>query len=274
MASRGCWSGALAALIVVFAGARATANPRPLPFTYPHEQLADGATEVEQYVDVVPVRARSATTGDPAWYGLTQFQTELEHGLTSRLELGLYVTFVPAAASGFTSVPRGTEGDGIKQRLRYQLAPTGDWPLDMAVYGELAENERELELEAKLILQRRFGPLRLMANASAEQEIYYDGTRDFVATPSAGATIEITPAIQPGIEWWMHAEYPEQNPPSPRPFGLGPHHYVGPALLLQLGRLWWTNGVYFRVSDRRHTLQPEETFGNVWVRSVIGFGLD
>lgn len=274
MAWRGCRSGALAALSVLALGARAAANPRPLPFTYQHEQLADGATEVEQYVDLVPVRARSAATGDPAWTGLTQLQTEFEHGLSSRLELGLYVTLAPGAASGFTSVPRAPDGNGLKQRLRYQLAPSGAWPMDVGVYGEVSENERELELEAKIILQRRFGALRLMANATAEQELYYDGTRDFVATPSAGATFEITPAVQPGIEWWMHAEYPEQNPPSPRPFALGPHHYVGPALLLQLGRIWWTTGVYFRVSDRRHTLQPEEPFGNVWARSIVGIGLD
>lgn len=262
------WVAALA-----FTGGSARANPRPLLFTYQHEQLGEGATEVEQFVDFVPVRARSGTTGDPVWYGVTQFQTEFEHGLGNRLELGLYLSFVPAGASGFASIPRGTEGTGLKQRLRYQLAPTGDWPVDVGVYGEIAENEREVELEAKLILQRRFGPLRLIANATAEQEVYYDGGEDFVADPSAGATFEITPSVQPGIEWWMRAEYPEKNAPSPRPFALGPHHYVGPTLLLEFGDLWWSTGVYLRVSNMRHTLRPGEGFGNVWVRTVIGLGL-
>ncbi len=264
--------GAVAALAVSATGARAAANPRPLPFTYQHEQLQKDATELEQYVDLVPVRAYSASSGDRVWYGLSQFQTEFEHGLTDRLELGLYVTLVPAPTSGFASIPRGTEGNGMKQRLRYQLAPTGDWPIDVGLYGEVSENEREVELEGKVILQRRLGPLRLIANATAEQEIYYGGTRDFVLTPSAGATVEITPTVQPGLEWWMHAEYPEQHPPSPRPFGLGPHHYLGPALLLEFGQLWWSTGVYFRLSDRNHTLQPAETFGNIWVRSVLGIG--
>ncbi|MCA9594990.1 MAG: hypothetical protein KC776_16830 [Myxococcales bacterium] len=251
----------------------AVANPRPLPFSYQHEQLAEGEAELEQFVDLNPVRARSDSTGEPVWYGQTQFTTELEYGISSRLELGLYAVIVPGAASGFASIPRASESNGMKQRLRYQLAPTGVWPLDVGLYGEVAENEREIELEAKIILQRRIGPLRLIANASAEQEIYYDGTRDLVLSPSAGATVEITPAVQPGIEWWMHAEYPEEDPPDPRPFTLGPHHYVGPALLLQFGKVWWTSGVYLRVNETRRTLQPGEGFGALWARSVVGIGL-
>jgi hypothetical protein len=251
----------------------ARANPRPLPFTYQHEQIAAGASELEQFVDLTPVRARDANSGDPAWYGLTQFQTEYEHGLTSRLELGIYLSFVPSAASGYADIPHASEGTGLKQRLRYQLAPSGEWPLDIGLYGEIAENEREVELEAKVILQRRLGAARLIANATAEQELYYNGTRDLVIAPSAGATYEVTPRIQPGIEWWMRAEYPEQNPPNPRPFALGPHHYIGPTLLLQFGALGWTTGLYLRASRPTHTLAPgSDGFGTLWARSVVGIG--
>lgn len=251
----------------------AVANPRTLPFTYQHEQLTAGEAEVEQFVDMTPVRARDEATGDPAWYGLTQLQTEFEQGLSDRLELGLYVSFVPSAATGFTQVPRASEGTGIKQRLRFQLAPTGAWPIDLSLYGEVAENEREIELEGKIIVQRRIGPARLIANLTAEHEMYFDGRRDRVLAPSAGLTFETSASVQPGIEWWMDAEYPEKDPPAKRPFALGPHHYVGPALLLQFGRIWWTTGLYVRASDTRHTLQPGEGFGNVWARTIVGIGL-
>jgi hypothetical protein len=252
----------------------AWANPRPLPFTYPHEQLAEGATELEQFVDFAPVRATSAETGAKAWYGLTQFQTEFEHGITDRLELGLYITYQPTPSpSNFTGAPTGTQGNGFKQRLRYKLAETGAWPIDVSLYGELAENEHELEVEGKVILQRRFGAMRLMANLTAEQAFTFDGERDVVIAPSGGATFEVTPSIQPGIEWWMRSEYAETHVPEAREFELGPHQYVGPALLLQFGPLWWTNGVYLRVSDFGHVLQPGESFGNVWIRSVIGIGI-
>lgn len=251
----------------------ASANPRPLPFTYQHEQIAQGEVELEQYVDFTPIRARLAESPDPKWYGLTTFQTEFEYGITERLELGLYITMAPAAASGYAEVPQAMDGTGMKQRLRYQLAGTGEWPLDVSVYGELVENEREVEVEAKVILQRRFGMARLIANLSAEQEFYYDGARDLVLNPTAGLTFELSPSIQPGIEWWMRAEYPEKDPPDPRPFALGPHQYLGPAVLLQFGALWWTTGVYVRLSDFSHEMQIGEPFGAIWARTVIGVGL-
>jgi hypothetical protein len=252
----------------------ARANPRPLPFTYPHEQLAEGATELEQFVDFTPVRATSVETGNPTWFGFTQFQTEFEHGITDRLELGLYFTYLPAPpASDVTEAPTGFVGNGLKQRLRYKLADTGAWPIDVSLYGELEENEHEMAVEGKVILQRRFGPARIMANLTAEQAFDFDGHRDVTLAPSAGMTFEITPSVQPGIEWWMRSEYPENDVPTRRPFDLGPHNYLGPVLMLQFGPLWWTNGVYLRVSDFGHTLAPGESFGNVWIRSVVGIGL-
>jgi hypothetical protein len=258
----------------MFTSALAQANPRPLPFTYQHEQLPEGASELEQFVDYSPIKARNASNGDPAWYSLTQFQTEFEHGITPRLELGLYVTFVPGAGVGFSDVPRAFMGNGLKQRLRYQLAPTGVWPIDISLYGEVAENEREIELEAKIILQRRFGSLRLIGNLVGEQEFYFRGEKEFVLAPSAGATLDISPTIQPSLEWWMRAEFPQgTNVASPRPFALGPHHYVGPTVLLQFRTLWWTTGAYLRLSDTHHRLEPgADGFGRIWVRSVVGLG--
>jgi hypothetical protein len=266
---------ALSLAAVLGSSVSASANPRPLPFTYQHEQLASGESEIEQFVDLTPTRAKDGTTGKPTWYGLTEFTTEYETGLTDRLELGLYVTLVPAASSDFyNSAPQAMEGNGIKQRLRWGLAPSGAWPVDVSLYGELSENEREFEIEGKVLLQRRFGIVRIIANLSAEHEIYYRGNaQDFVLNPSAGVTVEASPRIQPGLETWMQGEWPEVNPPHPRPFQLGPHVYVGPTLLWQISRIWWSNGVYLRVTDRDHTLQPSEGFGNVWFRTIIGIAL-
>lgn len=248
---------------------QALANPRPLPFTYPHEQLVTGATELEQFIDFTTAKATDVTSGKDAQYGMFQFQTEFEHGITDRLELGLYVMYAPSAPTDFTNTPRPIEGNGMKQRLRYKLADTGVWPIDVAVYGELLESEREVELEGKLILQRRLGIARIMANVTGEQEFYYNGEDEFVFNPSAGVTFEATPVVQPGIEWWMFAEYPESsNKESP-----AAHHYVGPALMLQMGSLWWTNGVYLRVSEwNDNKIAPHEGFGKLWIRSVIGYG--
>jgi len=259
------------ALGAVFVAVPARANPRPLPFTYPHEQLVEGATELEQFVDFTPVKAADGTKGTPADYGLFQFTTEFEHGITDRLELGLYVFYAPSPGPDYAQAPGGFQGTGMKQRLRYKLADTGAWPIDVSVYGELVESESEFEIEAKLILQRRFGLARIMANMTVEQEFEYKGEKSLVLFPSAGATFEVTPAFQPGFEWWMRGEWPEEGDEA-REFPMGPHHYVGPVVMLQFGPLWWTNGFYLRVSDFDRTAVVGQGYGHFWMRSVIGYG--
>ena len=81
--------------LAVAAGA-ARANPRPLPMTYQSESLPQGAGEIEQFVDFVPTRAQTPADSAPVWFLASQFQTEVEYGLTSRLELAIYFTFVPS----------------------------------------------------------------------------------------------------------------------------------------------------------------------------------
>jgi hypothetical protein len=250
----------------------AHATPRPLPFTYTTETLAEGETEIEQYADVTPVKALSTSSGAPTWYGSTQFQTELEHGITDRLELGLYFVYVPPPGDRLTSTAATTEGTGIKQRLRYTLADPGEWPIDVGLYGEVVENDHELELEAKLLLQRRFGKLRVATNLWAEYEVYFVPQKDFVLNPTLGATYEISPMVHLGAEGWARVEFPDPAP-HPRPYSVGPAVYVGPTLLMNFGRLWWATGLYGRASEVDHTMQPGEPYGPVWGRVVVGLEL-
>lgn len=264
-----------ALLTVLLASRSGHANPRPLPFTYIYETLPEGETEIEQYVDYVPTVA-TTSAGVKGFYGATQLQTEFEHGLTDRLELGLYVTFAPAAAD-FSNTPVMLEGNGIKQRLRYRLTDTDASPIDVGVYGEITENEREIELEGKVILQRRFGALRAVANAVVEREYYFNGNKEWELDPSAGLTYAGSPTFQPGIEYWMHAEYDDSLNTR-----LKPQHYIGPAALVQNGKFWWSAGVYLRLTDldvdlydnsinaRRNGVYPTS---RIWVRTVIGLEL-
>jgi len=256
----------------------ASATPQPLPFTYVYETLPKGSVELEQYADYTPIKLQN-TENKPVLYGASQFQTEFEYGITDRLELGLYVTIAPASSespANYVSVPPLTEGTGIKERLRLRLAEEGQWPLDVGLYGELVENERELELEAKIILQRRIGSLKLVANLWAEREYEnFDSHQgDWVINPTFGVTYQVTPVFHPGIEGWMRAEYPDSSPP--RTFNLGPQIYAGPTMMFDFGNFWWSTGVYYRVTyaDRPlfdgGGLLPPDAFGHVWVRMIIG----
>ena len=274
--------------VVLFAAAstqsvRSAATPRPLPFTYTADTLDKGETEIEQYVDMTPVKATSEQTGKPVWYMATQFQTEYEHGLTDRLELGLYLALMPDPGSAYVNAATLTEGTGFKERLRYRLADAGEWPVDVALYGELVEYMTEFEIEAKIILERRIGRLRIAANAWAEREFYYTPTQlangtvvneqDWVLNPTVGATYQIIPEFHAGVEYWMRVEFPNTPVSNPRPFSIGPNQFVGPALMLNFGHLWWSTGVYLRVNDIDRTAQPLDDYGPIWVRTVVGLEL-
>jgi hypothetical protein len=250
------------------------ANPRALPFTYTTDTLPAGKVELEQYVDLEPLRAVSPSTGERQWYLPSAFQTEIEIGLTDRLELGLYLTFVPDPGEPYLNkalLPGN--GSGLKQRLRYVLADPAAWPIDVGVYGELVENEREIELEGKVLLQKRFDRLRIAANVSAEYELYFSEQREVVLNPSLGATYEVTPSLHLGLDSWLRGEYPTHPKPAARTFGLGPQAYVGPAVMVNFGKIWWAVGAYVRVTDFSHELQVGEPYGPFYVRSMVGYDL-
>jgi len=265
---------AVVTLGVVAFAATSHANPRALPFTYTTDTLPKGGVEIEQYVDLVLLRAVSSSSSSIEWYLPAAFQTEIEIGLADRLELGLYMTFVPDAGEQFArkALFPGM-GNGLKQRLRYIFADPGSQPIDVGVYGELVENEREFEVEAKLLLQRRFDRLRIAANLSGELELYFSGQRELVLDPSLGATYEIAPSVHVGVDSWLRGEYPRNPRPSQRTFGLGPQAYVGPALMFNFGKLWWAIAGYVRVTEFSHKLQLGEPYGPLYIRSLIGYDL-
>jgi hypothetical protein len=257
--------GALAiGLLATSAAREARANPRPLPFTYIYETLPKGDAEVELYTDLEPLQVGTSglngTSGGTIWYLASQFQAEIEYGLTDRLELGLYLTLAPTDSS-IQNQPRLSEGTGVKQRLRYRFAEAGQWPIDLAVYGELTENQSEIEIEGKIILQRRLGPFRIAANAWAEREYYFASPNEWVLNPAAGVVLEKWITAQPGIEYWMHAEYQGSR------LSLGPDHFLGPTVILQFGKIWWSNGVYAHLNPAPNS----DPFGGpIWVRTIVG----
>ncbi len=262
--------GPLVGACIITLASTAGATPKPLPFTYGTDTNPKGQGEVEQYVDLVPVMALNAN-GLPERYLATQLQTEVEYGLSNRVELGLYVTLSPEA-SGYFAIPSLTEGNGAKQRVRWRLADQGDWPIDVALYGEVSEANTEVELEWKVILERRFGPVRLLANAWFEYEFYYTGRREWVFNPTAGFTVQATPNVFPGFEYWMRAEVRSDAPES-GDFNGGPHHYIGPTLRLSFGNFFWTSGIYMRVSNFGRVLDAGvDSYGPIWFRTLVGFG--
>jgi hypothetical protein len=251
----------------------AHANPRPFVFTYTTDTQPAGEVELEQYADLVSMRAFGSSSEKQTDLA-SAFQTEIEIGLTDRLELGLYFTYVPTHGDryGTQTVPAGA-GTGLKQRLKYRVSEPGQSIVDIALYGELAETASEIEIEGKLVLEKRAGRLRVAANLSAELELYFSRQRELAVAPTLAATYEITPRLHIGIEGFLRGEYPQNPKPAMRTFGLGPQAYAGPTVLYNFGKLWWCTGAFTRVTDVSHVVEPGEPYGRFWLRTIVGYSL-
>jgi hypothetical protein len=261
-------------LALAVAAPSALANPHPLPFSYPYQTLPKGRIEVEEIADLVPMRVsreKDDGTRDAVMSLRSRLQTELEIGITDRLELGLYFQF----QQGGTADTPAMRFDGMKQRLRYRFAEEGDWPVDVGVYFELAEFHNEVEIEEKLLLSRRFGYLTAVANLWVEQEYYFQAQEwKLVYNPTAGAHYELSPNLILGLEYWARGRFDEARTAADRATEspAGTRHFLGPTVLLQSGEAWWSTGLYARLDHLRDAFQPEDPYGKMWIRTIVGLG--
>ena len=266
---------AFALLVSVCGSSLALANPHPLPYSYPYQTLPQGKVEVEEIVDLVPMRVsreQEDGTRDAVTALRYQLQTELELGITDRLELGLYFAF----RQGATADTPALRFEGMKQRLRYRFAEEGDLPVDIGLYLEVAEFYNEIEIEQKLLLSRRFGYLTTVANLWVEQEYYFqDKEWKLIYNPTAGAVYELSPSFMLGLEYWTRGRFDDassgvSDASSDSPSGA--RHYLGPTFLLQSGEAWWSTGVYARLDHFSQDAQADDPYSKVWIRTMVGMG--
>ncbi len=248
-------------------------NPKPFPFSYTYPTVPKGHLEVEQYVDMVPVRVEREND-DGTIEGIMSMrfalQTELEIGITDRLELGIYMAFQQGGGN------QAFQFRGLKQRLRYRLFEAGELPVDIALYGEIAEYFNEFEFEEKILLSRRFGPMVVALNLWVEQEYYFDADEwKFIYNPTLGASYELSPNISVGLEGWVRGRFDKgsDNAVTSGPLAGQAHVFVGPVLLAQLGEYWTSIGAYVRMDGLGDPVLVGDFYGPVYIRAIFGAGL-
>jgi hypothetical protein len=259
----------IASMLTISGAVQAT--PRQLPFSYPYETLSQGELELELYGDMTPLRV-AANPLDPAkgnlWEPAYALQNEFEYGVSDRIELGFYQVFEANPADGGSN---SMQFDGFKWRVRGRLAEAGQWPVDVALYLELETMHDELSLEEKVILAKRMGLFHWMANLWVEQtesRPYDDASRSFhfILNPTTGLEVQATPVVHPGVEYWARGEIGTAD------VNEKIHHFLGPTIHLNFGKLWWSFGLYADLTQFNKPL-PGEIYGPVWARSVIGLAL-
>ena len=242
----------------------ASATPHPNPFSYPYQTLPEGSLEIEQYTDLTPVRVQRENddgTLDGVFGVRAALTTEIEYGLTDRLEVGWYFAFNQSASAGDSALTF----DGIKQRVRYRFADVGELPVDIGLYLEIAELHDEVELEEKLLLSKQFGALNVVANLWVEQEYkFQDKVTEYLFNPTLGLNYELSPRYIIGAEYWARGEFEH---------AADAVHYAGPSFLFQRDKISFALGIYGRLDRLGKSAVVDDPYGKLYARAIVSVDL-
>src|ERR1051325_1786207 len=156
-----------AALLVTLAATTAWADPRPFTFTYDAYPIGKGGLEYEQWMTF------NADKGSEQGFRQLQFAHEIEYGLADDFDLSFYFLRWNYEDS---AEKNGTEYDGGALELIYTILNPAKDKWGLALYGEIAVAENEIEFEQKVIVQKDIGKWILAYNFVLETEI--DGVFD------------------------------------------------------------------------------------------------
>lgn len=159
----------LSAVVFSLAAPSLSANERRFTYTYETGTLPAGVKELEVWT--------TFRTGRETFYSRLDNNLEFEFGITDRLMAALYLKTSYASSVD----AKGVESSGFKQpavsaELKWKLLdPVAD-PLGLALYFESTFKPVEIELEGKVILDKKFGPFLAALNFVGEPGWEYNTT--------------------------------------------------------------------------------------------------
>jgi hypothetical protein len=218
----------------------AMADNRSYVWTYAYQTLDAGEAEVEHYLTFSSPDVDSLETTTS-----TEFNLELEVGMTDRFDFALYQVLEqpPAGVLRYS---------GYKLRWRYRFGEKGRYFMDPLLYLEYkgTPNFASHELEGKVILAKDFGRWNLALNPIWELEID-DGDAEQVWKYAAGVSYTVNDLLRVGLE----------------SFGGVDGYYLGPVIAHGVDDLWMTIGSGFAVGSVKDG-RPE-----FMIRLLVGIGV-
>lgn len=206
-----------AGLVLAVAAAPAAASERHFTYTYESAVLRPGAWEIEPW--------GTFRLGRSDFYSRFDSRVETELGVTDRLQTALYLNLKAVTADTPLGRSSSTELEGVSSEWKLKLAdPVAD-RAGVALYGELSAGPSELELEGKLILDKRAGRLLGAVNLVAEHEWSFEEPqteRETALELDAAACWFLTPAFTAGLELRSHTVLPPAGEPTRSALFLGP----------------------------------------------------
>ena len=206
-----------AVLGVLLTATIVAASERHFTYTYESAVLRPGAREIEPW--------STFRLGRSGFYRGLDSRIEAELGLTDRLQTSLYLNLQALTQDTPLGRSSATELEGISSEWKLKLSdPVAD-RAGVALYGELGAGPSDVELEAKLILDRRVGRLLGALNLSAEREWAFDEPatrRETALELDAAACWFLTPRLTAGLELRSHTLVPSGPEPTRSALFLGP----------------------------------------------------
>ncbi|MGI8602784.1 MAG: hypothetical protein ACR2OZ_07260 [Verrucomicrobiales bacterium] len=186
-----------------------------------------------------------------------EFRHELEFGLTDRLQLGIYLADWEIVDSKSDS---GAEYKKSAVELIYSLSdPTAD-PIGSALYFEAGLGPEIALLEAKLLLQKNFGPISAVYNFTLEAEWEGDDYAEEVGEikNTIGVVYQVNPSLSFGFEALHEVELADWSDAGDNVF------YLGPNVSYRKGDFFAVLSPLFQLSD----VESEPDFAT---RLIFGF---
>lgn len=184
------------------------ADNRIFTYNYEPETEPKGDWELEQAI--TSRLGRNHAVGQEH-YQKWEFRTEVEHGITDRYTVGLYVNdnyehFHDPSSGKNSDVNRWS---GISLENRYQLLDPVEHPIGLTVYLEPTFDGQNAELEQKIIVGQHYGDWTWVANLTHatewENDINnYEGELEL----SAGLARRLTGRWTIALELRDHNELP------------------------------------------------------------------
>lgn len=231
---------AVLVLVLVLAGswgADARADSRRFAWSYESTGSPAGLSEYEQWVTW-----KTDKSSDERYERL-EFRQEYEHGLTDRLQFGLYF-----ANWRYTRTAEGsdTEVRSSSLELIYNLRDPATSALGVAIYGEVTLGPQVCELEGKLLLEKNLGSLVLVANsileAAWEDEDWGQDEGKFEQT--LGLSGQLSPRVLLGAEALYEVAFPDWSETAESLF------YAGPTASVRSRGWWLTTAPLMQLSDQ------------------------
>jgi hypothetical protein len=249
------WKSVLLASVAAAGLALPSAEAGQRRYSYSYETLTapKGTIEFENWVTWKHTDLPGGDDKD-----VYEFRHEIEFGVTEHLQLALYVADWEYNEDDDEGHSTRYSGTGLE--VVYNLTnPNTDF-LGSALYGEVIVGEDLVELEGKILLEKRFGNLGIVYNAILEAEWEGDGLDEKAGEfkQTFGVSYDITKSFSLGVEAVHEIEMPEWEETEPA------HFFVGPNVSFRSGRFFGTLAWLWQTTH----IEGEQDFQP---RLIVGF---